>query len=123
MEYKPGIIHERLQKEHFFLIEQDFYWINCNNKRWKELSNSEDWDDTNDVELFKGDIIVIRYFKPGPLSEVYAYTERVIKSNGEVINYQKESITARDLIDINPLIFINVTKQIERDKQIEKILE
>jgi hypothetical protein len=51
MEYIPGQIHENFQKEHFFLVNNDFNWINCKDKRWGEMSDSKDWDEAN-LSLF-----------------------------------------------------------------------
>lgn len=61
MDYIPGQIHESFQKEHFFLITQDFIWINCGLKRFGEINQSKDWDETSDVSLKKGDVIVVRF--------------------------------------------------------------
>jgi hypothetical protein len=68
MNYIPGQIHEKLQKEHFFLVNSDFNWINCKDKRWSEMTYHTDWDETETIELKSGDIIVVRFFKPSPTS-------------------------------------------------------
>ena len=45
MEYIPGQIHESFQKEYFFLVNFNFSWINCRDKRWGEMTNTRDWDE------------------------------------------------------------------------------
>jgi hypothetical protein len=129
MDYIPGHIHENLQKEHFFLINQDFVWLNCGPKRFSEMSDSKDWNETESIDLSKGDIISVRFFKS--FSTSYTYLERVIYNNGDVIDYKTESIISLALIENNldhgevqnkSWLFTDVTKEFERDKKIEIIL-
>jgi len=131
MNYIPGQIHENLQKEYFFLINFDFSWSNCRDKRWNEMSESKYLDETDTVELSKGDIIVVRFFKSSPTSGAYTYLERVIYNNGDVTEYKTESIISLALIEKNldpekfenkSWLFTDVTKSFERDKKIETIL-
>jgi hypothetical protein len=136
MDYIPGDIHENLQKEHFFLINQDFVWLNCGPKRLSEMSNSKGSfkmgtpeNETKSINLSKGDIISVRFFKNSSTS--YTYLERVIYNNGDVIDYKTESIISLTLIENNldpgevqnkSWLFTDVTKEFERDKKIEIIL-
>jgi hypothetical protein len=133
MDYIPGDIHENLQKEHFFLINQDFVWLNCGPKRLSEMSNSFKMgtaeNETKSIDLSKGDIISVRFFKS--FSTSYTYLERVIYNNGDVIDYKTESIISLALIENNldpgkvqnkSWLFTDVTKEFERDKKIEIIL-
>jgi hypothetical protein len=131
MDYIPGYLHEKLQNEFFFLITNDFVWSNCGPKRLSEMSDSKDWDETNIVELVKGDIIVVRFFKSSQTASSYSYLERVIYNNGDVVEYATESIISLAFIEhnLNPAkvqneswLFIDVTKPFERDKIIETIL-
>ena len=128
MNYIPGDINDYLQKEHYFLIHQDFSWINCGLKRYSEMSDSKDWDETETIELKKDDIIVVRFFEPSRSSSnacptLYTYLERVIYNNGDVINYKKETIISYAFIQGNSVsLFNDVTKSFERDKKIESIL-
>ncbi len=101
MDYIPGQIHESFQKEHFFLISNDFAWINCSDKRWDDMKSSIDWDETVTIELSKGDIVVVRFFKSSPTSDAYTYLERVIYNNGDVVEYKTESIISKALIEKN----------------------
>jgi len=112
------------------LINNDFAWINCRDKRWGDMK-SIDWDETVTIELSKGDIVVVRFFKSSPTSEAYTYLERVIYNNGDVVEYKTESIISKALIETNlhpgkaenkSWLFSDVTKAFERDKKIEKIL-
>lgn len=131
MNYIPGQIHEKLQKEHFFLVNSDFSWSNCRDKRWGDMRDISDWDETDTIELYKGDIVVVRFFKSSPISEAYTYLERVIYNNGDVTEYKTESIISKGLIEKNldpgkvenkSWLFSDMTKSFERDKKIETIL-
>ena len=125
MEYIPGQIHESFQKEHFFLVNFDFYWTNCRDKRCCEMSMSTDWDETDTIELSTGDVAVVRFFKSSPTSESYSYLEKVIYSDGSVIDYNIESIISREFIVYGGSygnIFTDVTKLFERDKKINLII-
>ena len=131
MDYIPGQIHESFQKDHFFLINNDFAWINCRDKRWGDMKSSIDWDETMTIELSKGDVVVVRFFKSSPTSDAYTYLERVVYNNGDVVEYKTESIISKGLIEKNldpgkvqnkSWLFSDVTKSFERDKKIEKIL-
>ena len=121
MNYIPGYLHEKLQNEFFFLINSDFVWSNCGPKRLSEMSDSKDWDDTVIIDLVKGDVISVRFFKSSPTSVAYTYLERVW-SGGGVVEYKKESIISFGFIQSNKEIFMDVTKSFERDKKIETIL-
>jgi len=59
MNYIPGQIHENFQKEHFFLVNSDFNWINCKDKRCGEMKAITDWNETE-----------TRFFKNSPRSDV-----------------------------------------------------
>jgi len=121
MDYIPGYLHEKLQNEFFFLINNDFVWSNCGPKRLSEMSDSKDWDDTVAIDLVKGDVISVRFFKSSPTSEAYTYLERVYNGEG-VIEYKKESIISFGFIQSNSFLFMDITKAFERDKKIETIL-
>lgn len=118
MEYIPGNIHESLQKEHFFLINHDFCWINCGSKRYSEMNVSSDWDETESIYLKSGDVIVVRFFKDKPTSSIYSYLERVIYSSGDVVEYKKESIISFGLIAANGYLFTDVTMMVMREERI-----
>lgn len=131
MDYIPGQIHESLQKESFFLVNYDFVWSNCGLRRLYEMSDSSHWDELPTIELSKGDIVVVRFFKDKPTSSAYSYLERVIYKCGDVVEYKTESIISLGLIEsnLNPQkvenkswLFTDVSKSFERDKKIESIL-
>ena len=131
MNYIPGQIHEKLQKEHFFLVNSDFSWSNCGPKRLGEMSDSKDWDDTVAIDLSKGDVIVVRFFKSSPTLSAYTYLERVIYNNGDVTEYKTESIISLGLVEKNldpgkvenkSWLFTDVTKSFERNKKIDSVL-
>ena len=123
MDYIPGQIHESFQKEHFFLVNHDFVWSNCGPKRFNEMSDSKDWDETESIDLSKGNVIVVRFFKGKPTSSTYSYLERVIYRGVDPVEYKKESIISLDFIQKNTgYLFTDVTKSFERDKLIEMLL-
>jgi hypothetical protein len=131
MNYIPGQIHEKLQKENFFLVNNDISWSNCRDKRCGDMRDISDWDETDTIELSKGDVVVVRFFKSSPTSEAYAYLERVVYNNGDITEYKTESIISKGLIEKNldtgkvenkSWLFTDVTKSFERDKKIETIL-
>lgn len=131
MEYIPGQIHESFQKEHFFLVNFNFSWTNCRDKRWGEMSMPTDWDETDTIELSTGDVVVVRFFKSDPAGSSYSYLERVIHSDGGVTDYNIESIISREFVVKNtesvslngPIkLFTHVTKLFERDKKINLLL-
>jgi hypothetical protein len=122
MNYIAGQIHEKLQREHFFLINYDFSWINCRDKRFKDMTYAEDWDETDVIELSKGDVVVVRFFKESQTSEAYSYLERVIYNNGDFTEYKTESTISLGLLEKNGSLFTDMTKAFERDKKIETIL-
>ena len=131
MDYIPGYMLEISQREHFFLTNNDFVWLNCRERRWSEMEDISDWNELDTVELSKGDVVVVRFFKSSPTSEAYTYLERVIYNNGDVVEYKTESIISKGLIEKNlypgkvenkSWLFTDVTKSFERDKKIETIL-
>ena len=121
MEYIPGYLHEKLQNEFFFLINSDFLWINCGPRRLSEI-DSKDWDETKNINLIKGDVISVRFFKSSPTSEAYTYLEKVW-SGGGVIEYKTESIISFGFIQSNTgYLFVDITKSFEREIKLESLL-
>ena len=121
--YIPGWVDKNIQKEFFFLVNirrnYSLYWKNSKDIRWSECDDIDKIIDL--VKLSKNDIIVVRFFKPQPMSEIYAYLERVIYKDGTVVDYKIESIETLNFIK-NSLLFTDITKSFERDKKIEDIL-
>ena len=86
------------------------------------MSDSKDCDETESIDLSKGDTIVVRFFKGKPTSSTYSYLERVIYQSGDTVQYKKESIISLDFILKNTgYLFTDVTKSFERDKLIEML--
>ena len=125
MEYIPGQIHESFQKIHAFEMREDFN-IPILKKRWDE-SNLVDDDSTFTLSVSKGDILIIRFFKPNTtdhLSISYTYIDKLI-TNGTEHNIMSECTLSREFIvnnTQNNVLFLHVTKMYERDKKIESIL-
>lgn len=132
MEYIPGRIYEKLQKEFYLRSNENFTWIACS-KRYKLFESQSDWDEqTFDIELKVGDIIVIRFWNtevkrnPNFYSDTYTYIERVI-SDDSIMEYKTESIMSKNFVESNlgigKYLFTDVTKFFEREKKIDSILE
>jgi hypothetical protein len=121
MDYITGILHESLQKEHYFQIESDFTWINCKGKRLSELNSSKDYEEfTNSIDLIKGDILVIKFFKT--TTDCYVYLEKIERDN--ILTFFKtETLISKGLIDCNPKIFRDISLSIKREYKINKILD
>lgn len=123
MTYVPGIIHENFQKEHFFFINGDFVWVNCD-KRLRDFSVSSDWDEfTSTVELKYGDIISLRFFKPSNQSPPYCYLEYVISGDVKKV-YKTECTISLAFLEHNldnGKLFLNANKIIERNKKLNEL--
>lgn len=117
--YIPGILHESLQKEHFYEVVNEFVSTICNDVRFQNL---DDYDtETYCIKFQETDVIVLRYFKYRPDATVYAYIEGYYRNN-EFIQISQESIHSREFILINEFLFRDVTKMYERNNKLEKIL-
>lgn len=132
MEYLPGRMHEKLQKEFYLRSNKNFTWVACS-KRYKLFESQSDWDEhTFDIELKVGDIIVIRFWNaeikgnPNFYSDTHTYIERVI-SDDSIIEYKTESIVSKSFVEANlrtgEHLLTDVTKSFEREKKIDSILE
>lgn len=103
----------------YFEILSDFFWSSCTIRN-DDLKTSADYDDNvYSIDLRIGDIISIRYYNSG--SSEYAYLED-ITSNGVITIYKEESIISKGFILKNTILFLDITKKIQRDKIIEDIL-
>lgn len=125
MEYKPGIIHESFQKIHAIEMLQDFN-IPVLKKRWSDTNLIDD-DSTIILNVSKGDILTVRFFKPSTTSTTYTYIEKLITGSTEHL-IMSECTLSREFVVKNTqelhngVLFSVVTKQYERDKKIESIL-
>jgi len=123
MIYKPGILHEKFQREHFFFINGDFVWINCD-KRLRDFSVISDWDDfTSTVNLKYGDIISLRFFKPSDQSPPYCYLEYVMSGDIKSV-YKTESTISLSFLEHNldnGRLFLNANKIVDRDRKINSL--
>lgn len=124
LNYIPGIIHESFQEAHFYEIVNDFVAIVCNDVRFAELDYDNDVQ-TFDIEIVKGNVIVLKYFKNRTDSTVYSYIEGYYNNSNEFIEINQESILSADFIKINEannVLFNDITKIFKRDQTIDKIL-
>ncbi len=122
MEYISGHVHESFQKIHALEILSDFV-VPILIKRWNE-SNLVDDNSTESLPLYKGDIILVRFFKPSDYT-AYTYIESVITKEGE-FQVSRESTLSREFVSYNTtngVLFHSVTKQYERDMKINSILD
>lgn len=125
MEYIPGQIHESFQKIHFFEVNHDFVWTNCD-KRYSEFKASIDWDTHSvPVSVKPGDILSVRFFNYGlkynQFSSAYCYLEKII-SDGVEVEFFTETIISYEFIEVNSKIFTDITPLMERDKKINQII-
>ena len=122
MEYIPGPIHESFQKSHYYLLSSDFTWSICI-KRYSEFKEISDWDNyTTSVQLFEGDIIVLKFFKHDELSMAHCYLEKIIRKNvDQEIN--AEANIGHYFIEKNKSLFQPVDKMINREKKINTLLK
>lgn len=123
MEYIPGTIHESFQKLHALELLND-YNLPILQQRWSE-SNLIDDNSVNSLELLKGAVILVRFFKPSDCSTSYTFIESILSGDME-IKVMSETTLSREFVvqnTINDVLFYVVTKQYERDKKINSILD
>jgi hypothetical protein len=122
MEYIQGFVHESFTKTHYYEILDDFTISVLDNTRFIDLNNVNDWDDlTYTLDLEKGDIICVRFFKSDQNASAYTYLDFYVRDE-ERFDIESETIISKDLIFINTSLFDNITLQYNRDIKIENIL-
>ena len=122
MEYLPKHIHEKYQQFHYYELLNDFTMSVLDNARFIDLNNINDWDDlTYTLDLEKGDIICVRFFRQDQFATAYTYLDFYVRDD-ERLDINQETIISKDLIFINPSLFDNITSQYNRDIKIKKIL-
>jgi hypothetical protein len=122
MDYWPKHIDEKYQQFHYYEILNDFTMSILDNARFIDLNNVNDWDDlTYTLDLEKGDIICVRFFKSDQNASAYTYLDFYARDD-ERFDINQETIISKDLIFINPSLFDNITLQYNRDIKIEDIL-
>lgn len=124
MEYIPGQLHEKLQIRQTFEMLNDFVICICEDKRYSEI-NIFDESEFTIYELKRGDIIILRFFKPSIYSsELYSYIESIITDEKD-IKMNKESLLSSDFIESNTennVLFKVATIDYYRDKKINQII-
>jgi hypothetical protein len=122
MEYVPRYIHEKYQQFHYYEILNDFTIAVLDNARERDLRNINDWDDlTYPLDLKKGDIICVRFFKSDQNATAYTYFDFYVRDE-ERFDIKQETILSMDMIFINTNLFDNITLRYNRDLKIENIL-
>ena len=122
MDYWPKHIHEKYQQFHYYELLNDFTMSVLDNARFIDLNNVNDWDDlTYNLDLEKGDIICVRFFKSDQNASAYTYLDFYVRDD-ERFDIESETIISKDLIFINTSLFDNITLQYNRDKKIKNIL-
>lgn len=120
MEYIPGKVHESLTTPKYILIGGCF-----NIPYYKVRLRDANFNDNTDcIELEKGDIIKIRYFKYEDASTAYTYVDGYYRNN-EFFEYNIESVVSMEFIYINMdsnKIFEDVTNSFIRDNKLKQIL-
>lgn len=122
MEYLPKHIDKKYQQFHYYEILNDFTMSVLDNARFIDLNNVNDWDDlTYNLDLEKGDIICVRFFKSDQNASAYTYLDFYVRDD-ERFDIESETIISKDFIFINTSLFDNITLQYNRDIKIENIL-
>ena len=126
MVYNPGILHEYNQVPFYYQIGFDFTIVVCKEGHSSNtLRYFYDYEySTESVDLIKGDVIKIKYFKIKVDDIIYAFLELMIKPNGEIINYNIETLSSLSFFNhnIKTGLFTDVTKIFQRDNKINQIL-
>ena len=126
MKYIPGIIHKSFQKPHYYEVLNDFIISICSIRNY-ELQTLGDYEKyTNDIILKKGDIVCFKYFKYSQTSTAYSYLVGYVNEYYHEVN--SETILSREFVTLNSTemdgkLFINITKQVERDNKINLVLD
>lgn len=122
MDYWPKHIHEKYQQFHYYELLNDLTMSVLDNARFIDLNNVNDWDDlTYNLDLEKGDIICVRFFKSDQNASAYTYLDFYVRDD-ERFDIESETIISKDFIFINTSLFDNITLQYNRDIKIENIL-
>lgn len=122
MDYWPKHIHEKYQQFHYYELLNDFTMSVLDNARFIDLNNTNDWDDlTYTLDLEKGDIICVRFFKSDQNTAAYTYLDFYVRDE-ERFDIESETILSKCLIFINTSLFDNITLLYNRDLKIKKIL-
>ncbi len=122
MEYLPGNIHEKLQVPIALEIINDFNVITCKCRFFTMDVNDDSQTET--LELKRGDVLIVRLFKPHDDSITYTYIDKAIISNIE-IDIKQESFLSGHFVSLNTdnkVLFSNITKMYNRDEIIDKLL-
>jgi hypothetical protein len=128
MEYIPGDMHVSLHKVFYVDIGRSFTISLCK-ERYNDLKDISDWDNLETIDLNKGDILKLRYFKPHVDSHLYTYVDSIIR-NGDLSDdikfedIKKESIISQGFLELNLSIFQKMDHRIfEREEKINQILK
>ena len=101
MEYLPKHIHEKYQQFHYYELLNDFTMSVLDNDRFIDLNNINDWDDlTYTLDLEKGDIICVRFFRQDQNATTYTYLDFYVRDD-ERLDINQETIISMDMIFIN----------------------
>lgn len=120
MEYLPGSNDD--ESTYYYEIENELIMIVCNNIRYEDIKISTDYDiHTYDLELNKGDIIYVKYFnhKKDMFRNIYLIG---YKRDDIYTPINNETILSKGFIRVNTMFFNDITKQIQRDNKIDKII-
>ena len=102
----------------YFEILLEFAWSSCK-FRHNDLKTADDYDNNvYSIDLKAGDIISVKYYKLDSSGSEYAYLEDITSDEGVII-YEEESIISKGFILKNTILFLDITKKIERDKIID----
>lgn len=127
MKYIPGILHEIYQRPFYIQIGFEFIMSILKDEfRFDDLKMGCDYDTKlDDLSLDSDDVIKFRWFKTKQDQTAHIFIEDLIKSNGDIISLNRETIISYDFITHNRNkngYFIDVSKIYQRDQKINQIL-
>lgn len=123
--YKTYPMHEKVQKERYFLVKNEFnlphagdFRLNALLDTYIDYSSSEEFPS---IEMNEGDIITIKAYKTSVDSTLYTYLVCYYR-DGVRIDCGYETSMSLDFCLINRRVFEEVTDAIVREQRINEIL-
>lgn len=133
MKYIKGFVHDSFTETYYYELNMDFTFVVCNNVRYSEMNNYD--KESYGLDIYKGYTICIKFFKNSEDSSVFCYLEGYYDLTGVYTEINQETLMSRDFITananwdvfqidrMNGKLLLNVTREFNRDKKIDLILE
>jgi hypothetical protein len=121
--YKTYPMHEKVQRERYFLIKTEFnlpYVKDCrlNDLLDTYLNHSKEFPS---MEMQEGDVITLKAYKTSVDATLYTYLV-CYYSDGVKVDCGYETSMSLDFVLINRAVFEEVTEAIVREQRINEIL-